>query len=162
MRSIKGILCVAAGLLWHSAAPADEQEVRVDDSATTPGVTTPVDTRYLDALNRGPYYSSTWSSSLIAADLLNDGTDWTYAMPSVDFLDNSTFGRAAKLRNLSLLTLAEVGKGRLFFGVNDDGLVGLHFKALTADSDLRYLEVARLPYLEEEDEAQETLLPDID
>jgi hypothetical protein len=57
--------------------------------------------------------------------------------------------RVSKLRNLSLLTLAEIGQTRLFLGVNDEGLVGLHFNALPRDSDGRYLEVVRMPYLKE-------------
>jgi hypothetical protein len=50
---------------------------------------------------------------------------------------------------LSLLTLAEIGQTRLFLGVNDEGLLGLHFNALPRDGDERYLEVIRMPYLKE-------------
>lgn len=65
----------------------------------------------------------------------------------VEFHDNSALGRVSKLRNLSLLTLAEGRQSRLFLGVNDDGLVGLHFIALSSNADERYLSIARMPYL---------------
>ena len=163
MCSIREITILAAGLLYCAAALADEQDAGAEDPATTdatrdvaPGVTHEFDTRYLDALNNGPYYTTRWPSPLMDATLAYTD-DWPYAIPSVDFQEDNALRRASKLRNLSLLTLAEFGQSRLFFGVNDDGLVGLHFKALTADSDLRYLEVARLSYLEDEEPPQ---LPD--
>jgi hypothetical protein len=40
-----------------------------------------------------------------------------------------------------------MGQTRLFLGVNDDGLVGLHFNLFSRAGDERYLEVARMPYL---------------
>ncbi len=60
--------------------------------------------------------------------------------------------RVSKLRNLSLLTLAEVGQTRLFLGVNDDGLVGLHFNRFSRADDTRYLEAARMTYLKKSTE----------
>jgi hypothetical protein len=66
------------------------------------------------------------------------------------FQDNSALGRVSKLRNLSLLTLAESRRTRLFLGVNDDGLVGLHFVALPKYGDERYLSLIRMPYLKKD------------
>lgn len=166
MCSIREITILAAGLLFCAAAMADDQDAGAEEPATTteatrdatPGVTHEYDTRYLDALHGGPYYATHWPAAF--ADTTPAYADaWPYAIPSIDFQQDNALRRAAKLRNLSLLTLAEFGQSRLFFGVNDDGLVGLHFKALTADSDLRYLEVARLSYLEDAEQPQ---LPDTD
>lgn len=61
--------------------------------------------------------------------------------------DDSLLVRLSKVRNLSLLTLSETPRTRLFIGVNADGLVGLHFVAFSRAGDERYLSVARLPYL---------------
>jgi len=76
---------------------------------------------------------------------------WPGAMDEFDFQDTSMFGRVSQLRNLSLLTLAEFGQRRLFLGVNEDGLVGIHLGAFANKNDRRYLEVVRLPYLNELD-----------
>lgn len=65
----------------------------------------------------------------------------------LEFQDSSAVGRARNIRSLSLLTLAEFGKSRLFFGVNKRGLIGLHFNVARRRGDDRCLEVARMPYL---------------
>ena len=61
----------------------------------------------------------------------------------------SALARVSRLRSLSLLTLAKIGQTRLFLGVNEEGLVGLHFIAFLRDGDERYLELVRMPYLKE-------------
>lgn len=71
------------------------------------------------------------------------------AMSSLDFQDPGAFARVVKLRELSLLTLAEVGTTRLFFGVSETGLLGIHLAALPGFDDERCLEVARMPYLKD-------------
>lgn len=68
-------------------------------------------------------------------------------LSDLEFQDSGILGRASRLRSLSFLTLAEVGRTRLFLGVNKEGLVGLHFRAFSRHSSGRYLELARLPYL---------------
>lgn len=67
-------------------------------------------------------------------------------LDKLEFQDSSTMGRARKIRSLSLLTLAEFKKSRLYLGVNKRGLLGLHFNAAIRSGD-RCLEVARMPYL---------------
>lgn len=64
----------------------------------------------------------------------------------LDFQDSSAVGRASRLRSLSLLTLAQFKKSRLFLGVNHRGVLGLHFNAAKQGDD-RSLEIARMPYL---------------
>jgi len=66
---------------------------------------------------------------------------------SLDFRDPGTLARVSKVRELSLLTLAEVGKARFFFGVSNSGLFGLHLGALPRLGDERCVELARMPYL---------------
>ena len=74
------------------------------------------------------------------------------ALPSsqldVNFLDNSTLGRLKRVRSLSLLTLSEQGSSRLFLGVNEDGLLGLHFRASSGVASETPIEVARMPYVD--------------
>jgi hypothetical protein len=78
--------------------------------------------------------------------------DWPRPLAKFDFQDDSALARMSKLRNLSLLTVAEIGRTRLFLGVNDDGLVGLHFNGFSRAGDARYLEVVRMPYLRENEQ----------
>lgn len=65
----------------------------------------------------------------------------------LDFRDPGAFARVSKVRELSFLTLAELGKTRLFFGVNYEGLFGFHLGARPRLGDERCLELARMPYL---------------
>lgn len=55
--------------------------------------------------------------------------------------------RISRLRNLSLLTLANKGQMRFFLGVNADGLVGLHITLLPRRDEGRIFELLRMPYL---------------
>ena len=68
-------------------------------------------------------------------------------LDKLEFQDSSAMGRARKIRSLSLLTLAEFKKSRLYLGVNKRGLLGLHFNLVIRSGD-RCLEVARMPYLQ--------------
>ncbi len=72
---------------------------------------------------------------------------WVRPIADIEFQDNSALGRISKLRNLSLLTLAESEQVRLFLGVSDDGLVGLHFIKIRGSGDERHLSLARVPWL---------------
>jgi len=69
--------------------------------------------------------------------------------PDIDlqFQDSSTLGHFSRFRTLSFVTLAESGPTKLFLGVNDDGLVGLHFAFFSKRGADRTLELARMPYL---------------
>ena len=68
-------------------------------------------------------------------------------LDELEFHDSSAMGRARKIRSLSLLTLAEFKKSRLYLGVNKRGMLGLHFNTAKQSGD-RCLEVARMPYLQ--------------
>lgn len=80
-------------------------------------------------------------------------------MSDFEFRDNSILGRVSELRGVSFLTLAESGRSRLFIGVNDDGLAGLHFGAFRYHSGENYIELVRMPYLESVELEEEDDLP---
>ena len=73
-----------------------------------------------------------------------DSDAWGQQRPVFKFRDDSTLDRIGRLRNLSFLTLARTQRTRLFLGVNEDGLVGLHFSTLSRYGDDGVLELARL------------------
>ena len=55
--------------------------------------------------------------------------EWRYEIDDLDFQDNSPLGRISRIRELSLLTLAETRNSRVFFGVDSNGILGLHINA---------------------------------
>lgn len=65
----------------------------------------------------------------------------------VEFLEGSAIERLGRYRALSLVTFAEVRGARLFLGVNEDGLLGVHLNAASKPSEDRTAEVLRMPYL---------------
>ena len=77
-------------------------------------------------------------------------SDLSQPMPDFNFQDSGALASLSKLRGLSLLTFAEMGRARLFLGVNENGVVGLHLRAFHRYRDERYLEVVRMPYLKKD------------
>ena len=75
--------------------------------------------------------------------------------PNVDFEDGSLLERVSHLRRVSLLTVAEFGDTQFFFGLNSDGLLGLHFN-IDRKKRKERLELLRMPYLvdDEKDSAR--------
>ena len=75
--------------------------------------------------------------------------------PNVDFEDGSLLERVSHLRRVSLLTVAEFGDTQFFFGLNSDGLLGLHFN-IDRKKRKEQLELLRMPYLvdDEKDSAR--------
>ncbi len=133
----QGIVTTVAALLFAGANVHAEDGVESrDDPAAESGI---VDQLYDNTPSRWRVTESV-NVGVMAAG-------YSSPLAEIAFQDNSTVGRLSRLRNLSLLTLGRMGKSRLFIGVNDDGLVGLHFNALSGESDGRYLEMARMPYL---------------
>ena len=121
------ITLMLIGLLPHTLALADSTHStdRPDESSLqtsdTAGITIP---------DRIPHMRRSFST-----------------LDELEFHDSSAMGRARKIRSLSLLTLAEFKKSRLYLGVNQRGLLGLHFNTAQQSGD-RCLEVARMPYLQ--------------
>ena len=91
-------------------------------------------------------YASRWRLSY-ALEEMAFSSDASSVITDIDFQDRGTFARVSKVRELSLLTLAEVGRTRLFLGVSEKGLLGFHLGALPRLGDERCLEFARMPYL---------------
>ena len=99
-------------------------------------------------------YASRWRLSHTAEEMAFS-SDTSSVIADIEFQDPGTLARVSKVRELSLLTLAEVGRTRLFLGVSEKGLLGFHLGALPRLGDERCLEFARMPYLEnnEKDDA---------
>jgi len=133
------------GMLLSAAGFADDAK-----SSNTDGEPLPEVTLSVEALHAELGYTSRWHL-FDSVEAMAYSDDWPRAIADFDFQDDSALARVSKLRNLSLLTLVEIGQTRLFLGINDDGLVGLHFNAFPRDGDAHYLEVVRMPYLKEKE-----------
>ena len=102
MQRASRIAMLVAGLLGCSCALADDFDVSAYESLLPADFDTSLD--------------------------LYARSDSYRALDSLEFYDNSALGRLKRLRDVSFLTLAESGQTRVFFGVDRDGLVGLHFR----------------------------------
>jgi hypothetical protein len=137
------------GLLWSAAGFSDDVQ-----SSKTDGELLPVVTLSVETMLEESEYPSRWRPFHPAeATAYSDG--WLRPIADFDFQDASVLSRVSKLRGLSLLTLAEFGQTRMFLGVNEEGLVGLHFDAFPHNGGDRYLEVVRMPYLRKTSRATE-------
>lgn len=143
MLDARWVLSVTIVMLLPAAGYADDEIVADTVAASWRGLTPSAAT-----MHAPPATLSGLQSFQAVAAMAGPG-DWPRPIASIDFREGSALARVRKLRSLSLLTLAEIGRTRLFLGVNDEGLVGLHFKVLAHAGDERYLEVVRMPYLKE-------------
>ncbi len=134
---------LAIGMLLSAAGFADDVQFSNTDSEPLPEVTLSV-----EALHAESGYTSR-RNLFHSVEALAYSDDWPRTIADFDFQDDSALARVSKLRFLSLFTLAEIGQTRLFLGVNDEGMLGLHFNTLPRNGDERYLEVVRMPYLKE-------------
>jgi hypothetical protein len=128
-------------MLLSAAGYADDANLSNADGVLLPEVTSSVEALHAELTNKFP------SHLLHPGEAITYLDDWPRPLANLEFRDDSALARVSKLRNLSLLTVAEIGRTRLFLGVNDDGLVGLHFNGFSRAGDTRYLEVVRMPYL---------------
>lgn len=134
------------------AVPAAADEVAGAQTSAAPEVETSA------AAAEALFYDLRRSSEAETPDLMAERTipsDYTISLADIEFRDGGVISRVSRIRQLSLLTFAEFGSARLFLGVNDDGLLGLHFGATPAYSADRHLELARMPYLEPRESAEE-------
>lgn len=134
------ILCVFGSLL-PIAVFAEDTSTSDADAPRLPVVASAPETLPLDSL-----YSSRWKLSH-PVETMTYSNESSAPIESFVFQDPGAFSRVSKLRELSLLTLAEVGSTRLFLGVSDEGLLGIHLGALPRLGDERCLELVRMPYL---------------
>jgi len=131
------------GALLPMAALADDASGNAVENATDAPALLPADGIHADLLSRPGW-------QIAYPDLVHShADDWRQPLADFEFREGSALMRMSKLRSLSLLTLAKFGKSRLFLGVNDEGFVGLHFNALSRAADERYLELVRMPYIDE-------------
>ena len=143
------IALLTIGLLWSVAGFADDVQSPKTDDELLPVVTLSVETMLAES-----EYPSRWRLvHPTEATAYSDG--WLRPIADFDFQDAGVLSRVSKLRGLSLLTLAEFGQTRMFLGVNEEGLVGLHFDASPHNGGDRYLEVIRMPYLRKTSRATE-------
>ena len=134
---------LSIGLLWSAAGFADDvPTARTDGDAIT--VMT-LSVEMMLAESEFPSHSRPSDSASVTAY----SNDWLRPIADLDVQDADALSRFSKIRSLSLLTLAEFGHTRLFLGVNEEGLVGLHFDAFSRYRSERSLEVVRMPYLVE-------------
>ncbi len=141
MNEARCVILLTIGMLLSAAGYADDANLSNADGVLLPEVTSSVEALHAELTNKFP------SHLLYPVEAMAYLDDWPRPIANLEFRDDSVLARVSKLRNLSLLTLAEVGQTRLFLGVNDDGLVGLHFNLFSRTDDTRYLEAVRMPYL---------------
>ncbi len=141
MNEARWVMILTIGMLLSAAGYADDTKLSNAHGESLPG-----QTRSIEALLAESAYASRWQL-YHPLDAIAYSDDWKRPVADINFRDGSALARISKLRNLSLLTLAEVGQTRLFLGVNDEGLVGLHFNLFSRTDNTRYLEAVRMPYL---------------
>ncbi len=146
MNEARWVMLLTIGMLLSAAGYADDTKLSNAHGESLPG-----EMRSIAALLAESEYASRWQL-YHPLDAIAYSDDWKQPIADINFRDGSALARISKLRNLSLLTLAEVGQTRLFLGVNDDGLVGLHFNRFSRTDDTRYLEAVRMPYLKKSPE----------
>jgi len=95
-----------------------------------------------------PDYPIHWTPPDLAQPIIYRG-EQLQPIADFSFQDSSALARLGRLRSLSLFTFMQSGQKRLFLGVSDDGLLGLHFNADSDAPDEEFLEVVRMPYLDE-------------
>ena len=143
MLEARTIVQLTLGMLLSVACFAEEENPVIPDNKWLLDTTL-----YLDDQPDVSDYSALLEMRY-SIELTPSTDDWQESIAELDFQDASIFGRMSELRNLSFLTLAEFGQRRFFFGVNDSGWVGLHLGPYSGGKDRQYLEVVRLPYLNE-------------
>ncbi len=135
------MLLLIIGISFSGAGFADDARPSDTDGATLPAVTLS-----LDALPAEWGYAPRWQPSYPIQTMAYSSDLWQ-PFPKFDFEESGALASLSKLRGLSFLTFAEIGRARLFLGVSEDGVVGVHFRAFHRYGDERYLEVVRMPYL---------------
>jgi hypothetical protein len=133
------------GMLLSAAGFADDAKSSNIDGEPLPVVTVSVETLLAEL-----GYASRWQL-FYPVEAMAYSDNWLRPIADLDFQDASALSRIRKLRSLSLLTLAEIGQTRLFLGVDEEGLVGLHFSTFLHYGDERCLELIRMPYLKEKE-----------
>ena len=144
MRKARRMVLSLTCMLFSAAGLADEA-----NSFATHGEALPEAELSAPAAPEQWDYAPRWRLSH-PVETMDYANDWSQPTVNVDFRDSGALARFSKLRSFSLLTFAEFGRTRLFLGVDDNGIVGLHLRPFHRVGDERYLEVVRMPYLEDD------------
>ncbi len=137
------IVLIIVGILLSAAGLADDVQSFKADSHAASTATSSIETLLAKLEHASPWQFVYPDDAVAYAD------DESRPIANFRFEDASALARVGKLRSLSLLTLVETGRTRLYVGVNANGLLGLHLSAFRRDDDDRYLEVVRMPYLKD-------------
>ncbi len=80
---------------------------------------------------------------------------WQGASMSLDVpvQDGSSIMRVAQIRTLSLFTISGDERSKWFVGINEDGLVGVHFRGFTRESAKRHVDLATLLDADEDEDS---------
>ncbi|MGB5580204.1 MAG: hypothetical protein WBM54_00285 [Woeseia sp.] len=127
-------------MLWSAAGLADNEAAN-DDLASIPAVTLSVAAILADSR-----YPSRWQPHF-SHDAMDYADHWSQPAASADLREVIGLSRVHKVRSVSLMTFAEIGQARLFFGVNRKGIVGLHFDVFARRKGAGNMEMLRMPYL---------------
>jgi len=100
-------------------------------------------------------YESRWALTHVT-DSATYIDEWPQSSSTfdVDVDDGSSILRVTKIRSLSVLTLAGDDHSKWFLGINEDGIVGIHFRGFTRNGAQRHLDVAAL-FSSENDEPED-------
>lgn len=121
------MMLATIGMLLSVASFADDETLSSSDDESLPAVT--LDVAVLLTESR---YGTRWQI-IHPIDALDYSDEWPRPIADFNFRQDSTLERLSGLRNLSLLTLMKVGRSRLYLGLNEDGLVGIHLNAAPRD-----------------------------
>ena len=132
----KTLLCCALLLPVTAAADDDgKMESASTDTSAAPAETTwslsGLESRWrLSHALITPTYTDYWPRSSTLFD--------------VDVESDNSIMRVAQIRSLSFLTISGDERSKWFLGINEDGLVGIHFRGFSRSGARRHLDVATL------------------
>ena len=132
----KTLLCCT--LLLPMTAAADDGEQPESASSDAPSTQT-------ETVQSLAEFESRWRLSHAA--LTPNYTDaWPHSSTlfDVDVDSDDSILRVAQIRSLSFLTISGDERSKWFLGINEDGLVGIHFRGFSRSGARRHLDIATL------------------
>lgn len=136
MPGIRWLLIIVLGAILSSAP------CLADDDGAMDRLSASLATLYAAAII-AEYDDQVFDRRSNSYDMFRRAHSYEQPLAALEFQRSDAIGRMTRVRSLSLMTIAETRSSRLFFGVNRDGLLGIHLLG----SDDRHLEFARMPWL---------------
>ena len=134
MRRIRRMTLLCCSLLLPLAAAADD--------AVDAG---PDDSVHAETVRSLAEFESRWRlTHPVVAPPYNDQWPTARAPFEFDVYAESSLVRVAQIRSLSFVTLSGDDRSKWFLGINEDGLVGIHFRGFSRNGARRHLDVASL------------------